>query len=242
MSTLTSNITPSVGQRLPPLQNGDRLNRVEFERRFDATPGLKNAELIEGIVHMPPPVSHADHSRPNASIITWMTYYCSSTPGTDSGTNGSLRLDLDNMPQPDAYLMIREKSGGQSQISSDGYVVGAPELVCEVAASTVSFDLHAKRNLYRRAGVREYIVWRTYDREIDYFILRDGDFARLAPVSTEPAVVYHSEVFPGLWLDASAMLRGDLKSVLDQLQQGSASPEHDAFVEQMTARSTRPLT
>ena len=172
----------------------------------------------------------------------WLNHYKLATPGLRSGTDGSIRLDNDNMPQPDAYLFVDPAFGGQAQLSHDDFVRGAPELVCEVSASSVSIDLHSKFAVYRRAGVREYIVWRTYDREIDYFILRDGDFARLAPVSTEPAVVYHSEVFPGLWLDASAMLRGDLKSVLDQLQQGSASPEHDAFVEQMTARSTRPLT
>jgi hypothetical protein len=35
---------------IPPLQNGDRLTRDEFERRYHAMPQLKHAELIEGVV------------------------------------------------------------------------------------------------------------------------------------------------------------------------------------------------
>src|SRR5438552_15251075 len=98
MSTVSPSVRPSV---IPPLQNGDRLTRAEFERRYDATPGLKKAELIEGRVYMPPPVSHVDHSAPHADLITWLGLFRAATPGVIGGDNGSLRIDLDNMPQPD---------------------------------------------------------------------------------------------------------------------------------------------
>src|SRR4051812_13988373 len=159
MSSPSSILTAKV-PRVPPLQNGDRLTRAEFERRYDATPGLKKAELIEGVVYMPPPVSHTDHSAPHFDLITWLGQYRVATPGFSGGDNGSLRLDLDNMPQPDAYLLILPSHGGQARIDEDGYVVGAPELVAEVAASSASYDLDVKLNAYRRNGVREYIVWR----------------------------------------------------------------------------------
>jgi hypothetical protein len=42
---------------IPPLENGDWLSRGEFERRFNAMPGLKRAELIEGVVHLPSPIA-----------------------------------------------------------------------------------------------------------------------------------------------------------------------------------------
>src|SRR3954468_2271479 len=84
-----------------PLQAGDRLTRAEFERRYDATPNLKKAELIEGVVIMPPPVSQEDHSSPHFDLIGWLSAYRNATPGVQGGDNGSLRLDLDNMPQPD---------------------------------------------------------------------------------------------------------------------------------------------
>ncbi len=35
-----------------PLENGDKLTRAEFERRYEAMPHLKKAELIEGVVYV----------------------------------------------------------------------------------------------------------------------------------------------------------------------------------------------
>jgi Uma2 family endonuclease len=222
-----SSILATKAPSVPPLQPGDRLTRAEFERRYDATPGLKKAELIEGVVYMPRPVSQEGHSAPHFDLIGWLSAYRAATPGVEGGDNGSLRLDLDNMPQPDAFLRITEACGGQSRIDADGYVEGAPELVAEVAATTASYDLHAKLNVYRRHGVREYLVWRVYDRAIDYFALRDGRYDRLPPAGKG---MYQSEVFPGLWLDPAALIAGDLPKVSAALQKGLANRKHAAFV------------
>jgi Uma2 family endonuclease len=222
-----SSILAAKAPSVPPLQPGDRLARAEFERRYDATPGLKKAELIEGVVYMPPPVSQEGHSSPHFDLITWLGNYRAATPGVEGGDNGSLRLDLDNMPQPDAFLRVREQCGGQSRIDADGYVEGAPEFVAEVAATSASYDLHAKLNVYRRHGVREYLVWRVFDRMIDYFVLRAGRYDRLQPGARG---IYPSAIFPGLWLDASALITGDLLKVTAVLQKGLASRKHAAFV------------
>src|SRR5205823_379507 len=139
MSTITPpHATVPNPLEIPPLQNGDRLTRAEFERRYEAMPELKKAELIEGEVYMPSPVRHGRHSHPHSLIVTWFGYYAVHTPGVDSGDNGSIRLDLDNEPQPDAYLIIRPERGGQARISADDYIEGAPELVAEVSSSSVS--------------------------------------------------------------------------------------------------------
>src|SRR5436189_4569812 len=98
--TVPNAARPSVS---PPLQDGDRLTRDEFERRYDATPGLKKAELIEGVVYMPPPVSFDGHAGPHFDLVTWLGSYAMGTPGVRGGDNGSLRLNLDNEPQPDAF-------------------------------------------------------------------------------------------------------------------------------------------
>jgi Uma2 family endonuclease len=143
------------------------------------------------------------------------------------GDNGSVRLDLDNEPQPDALLIIDPACGGQVRISADGIIEGAPELVAEVASSSVSYDLHVKLQVYRRNGVREYLVWRVLEREIDWFVLRAGQYERM-PVDVQGLL--RSEVFPGLWLDPAALVRGDLATVVAIVQQGLASPEHAAFV------------
>jgi Uma2 family endonuclease len=238
MSQLAGRVTPSApknsGSPVPPLQPGDHLTRAEFERRFDASSGLKKAELIEGKVYVAPPVSHGGHSRPHADAITFLGVYRAATPGVSGGDNASLRLDLDNMPQPDGYLLIDRKSGGQAKIDDDDYLTGAPELILEIAASTASYDLHEKLRVYRRNGVREYIVWRTFDRAVDYFILRDGDYQRLASGSDG---LFRSEVFPGLWLDTVALIAGNLAAVLQELESGIASSEHAAFVAALQQRA-----
>ena len=234
MSTIPA--IPSILQKrqeIPPLRAGDRLTRAEFERRFDATPGLKKAELLEGVVYMPPPVFHEEHSNPHFNLIALLGQYCAATPGVEGGDNGSVRLDLDNMPQPDVSLRVRESHGGRSRIDADGYVEGAPELIAEVAATSASYDLHVKLNVYRRNGVREYLVWRTFDQALDYFVLAEGRFDPLAP---DASGVFRSRVFPGLWIDAPALLRADLAAAFSTLQHGLASPEHAAFVDHLKTK------
>jgi len=93
------------------LENGDRLTRAEFERRYDAMPELRKAELIEGVVYLTSPVHVDQHGEPHAD--------------------------------------------------------------------------------------------------------EDG--------------ITRSRVFPGLWLDARALLRGDLARVHDALADGLASPDHGVF-------------
>lgn len=221
---------------IPPLENGDHLSRDEFERRYDAMPGLKKAELIEGVVYVPPAVTFAGHSAPHFGIITWLGVYKAATPGIEGGDNGSLRLDMKNMPQPDGFLRIAPKCGGQSTTDADDYVSGGPELTAEVAASSASFDLHKKLPVYQRNGVREYIVWRVWEQEIDWFILRGAKYVRRA---RDRDGVYRSRIFPGLWLDPAAMIRDDMPAVLNILQTGIATPEHAAFIRRLQSNAAR---
>ena len=224
-------LDPTVRPDLVPLlENGDHLDRLEFERRYHAMPHVHKAELIEGVVYMPSPVRHRHHSGPHFDLITWLGLYRMATPSVEGGDNGSLRLDMDNEPQPDAYLIVLPSHKGRVVIDEDDYIVGAPELVAEVSASSVSIDLKAKRRAYCRNGVLEYVVWRVEDREIDWFVHRAGQYELLA---RDAAGIYRSEVFPGLWLDATALVNGDLPAVSRVVQQGLASPEHTAFAAQL---------
>ncbi len=215
---------------IPPLENGDRLTRAEFERRYSAMPHVKKAELLEGIVYMPSPVSHFHHGRPHAKVLAWLGQYCMATPGVDIGDNSTVRLDLDNEPQPDALLLIEPDHGGQVRFSEDGYIETAPDLVVETASSSASYDLHVKLNVYRRNGVKEYVVWRVRDRQIDWFILREGAYERQQP---DAEGLYHSEVFPGLTLDVDAMVRGDLAKVGEVQRRSLETPAHAEFVRRL---------
>ena len=218
---MTSSIVPkghgnmNLSLRIPLLENGDRLTLAEFEHRYNAMPNLKKAELIEGIVYMASPLRIRQHGNPHARIMTWLGAYWSATPGIELGDNCTVRLDGDNELQPDALLRI--KTGGQSTLSEDGYVEGAPELIAEIAASSVSIDVHEKLKVYRRNQVQEYIIWRVEEQELDWFRLVEGQYVQL-PINDKGIIC--SEVFPGLWLKKKALLEEDLAKVLVVLQQG----------------------
>jgi Uma2 family endonuclease len=224
-----------LAEEAPPLEQGDHLTRDEFERRYDAMPHVKKAELIEGVVYITSPVCHRHHGRPHWHLISWLGTYEAATPGVEGSGNCTVRLDLANEPQPDALLLIDPARGGQARISADDYIEAAPELVAEVAASSASYDLHTKLEAYRRNGVLEYIVFRVLDGQVDWFVLRGGQYEPLLP---DAGGLLRSMVFPGLWLDAGALIRGDLARVLAVVQQAVASPEHATFV----ARLNRPMT
>ncbi|AOX04433.1 hypothetical protein BJP34_20730 [Moorena producens PAL-8-15-08-1] len=217
---MTSTATITRDPTIPPLENGDQLTLAEFERRYSAMADFKKAELIEGIVYMASPLRITQHGEPHAQIMLWLGFYQTYTPNLQLGDNCTVRLDLENEAQPDALLRL--KVGGQSTISQDGYVEGAPELIVEIAASTVSIDLHKKLNVYRRNGVQEYLVWRVDDGEFDWFRLSEGEYTQL---EANPEGILCSEIFPGLWLNKAALLAGNLAKVLEILQQGLQSQE-----------------
>ena len=214
----------------PPSEPGDRLSREEFERRYHAMPHLKKAELLRGSVYMPSQVRIHLHAEPHAFVLGWLFAHMVATSGVFTADNAIVRLGTEDEPQPDALLRIASDRGGQAEIDADGYLRGAPELAVEIASSSVSYDLHLKRDVYGEHGVREYLVWRVGDRAIDWFVLR-GD--RYQPLVAEAEGTLRSEVFPGFWLDPAALVSGDGARVLEVLHQGLASPEHAAFVKRL---------
>jgi Uma2 family endonuclease len=210
----------------PLLEPGDRLTRDEFERRYEGMPHVKKAELIEGTVYMPSPVRVRKHAVPHSHLAGWLVVYASETPGVECADNSTVRLDLDNEPQPDLVLMKLPGKGGQARISDDDYIEGAPELAVEVVGSSRAYDLHQKKSAYRRNGVREYLAWVTDENRLVWWELRGGEYQEIAQ---QADALLKSGVFPGLWLDAAALLRGDMKTVLAALRRGLDSAEHAAF-------------
>lgn len=218
---------PSADASEPLLEVGDRLTRDEFERRYERLPQLKKAELIEGTVYMPSPVRARKHGKPHNHLGIWLGTYAVETPGVECFDNSTVRLDLDNEPQPDLALIKPVAKGGQTRFSPDDYLEGAPELVVEIVGSSRAYDLHPKKQAYRRNGVREYLAWITGERRVLWWELKEGDYQEIAVTADG---LFKSGVFPGLWLDATALLAGDMKAVLAALRRGLDSPEHRAFL------------
>jgi Uma2 family endonuclease len=194
------------------LESGDHLTREEFHRRYLERPDIKKAELVEGVVYVGGRVRVLEHAQPHATVIGWLGYYAAHRPGLSVAPSATVILDDLNEVQPDVFLWHTEWS--EARLTEDDYIEGAPLLVVEIAASSVSYDLHEKKEAYRRNGVREYIVWRVLDRAVDWFDLRDGVY-----VAREPDAhgMLESGQFPGLRLHLPSLLAGDAARVLAAL-------------------------
>ena len=210
MDTRTLKPATPARRPVPSLENGDHLSAREFLRRYEAMPEVKKAELIQGIVHMASPVRLDLHGKPDALIQGWLCVYAASHPEATHATNVTVRLDSDDVAQPDAVLFLDAAHGGKAAVDESGYLSGAPELVVEIAASSVSRDAREKLVSYRRAGVAEYLLWRVLDEEIDWFLLEEDEYR---PIQPEEGLL-RSRVFPGLALPVAAALSGDLATVL----------------------------
>jgi Uma2 family endonuclease len=208
------------------LASGDRLTRAEFHRRYEAMPETVQAELIEGVVYVSSPLRAKSHGEPHHKMSGWLFIYLASSPGLSVADNATVILDPDNEVQPDLVMRIDAAAGGGSRLNDDDYVEGPPELIVEIAASCASYDLHDKKNAYRRNGVQEYLVWRVLDGAIDWWELVEGVYV---PLPADETGIVCSHVFPSLCLDVTAMLAGDLARVMAVQQERLGSTEHAAF-------------
>ena len=234
MSTVEEKAASGMTADVPLLRDGQRLDGAEFLRRYEQTPPGFKAELIGGVVHVPSPLS-VPHGRSLVDTSTWLGLYDARTPGVEARGEATTVLDELGVPQPDNQLRILPESDGQTHNEGE-YVGGAPELVVEVAKSSKRIDVGEKRADYERAGVLVYVVVTLDPGEVHWHVRRGG---RLERIPRDPDGIYRTDVFPGLWLDPAALLRGDLAGVIAILERGLASPEHAAFVARLAAEAAR---
>ncbi|RIK81742.1 MAG: Uma2 family endonuclease [Planctomycetota bacterium] len=205
------------------LHSGDRMSRAEFHERYAKTADPFRAELIGGTVYVASP-SRALHALGFTPLLTLCGLYESRTPGVEAGAEATVQLGPDSEPQPDIFVRIRPDRGGQSGTSPDGYITGAPELLIEIAHSSRSIDLHAKRDDYRRYGVREYLVVSVEERKVFWF-----DLAADEPLTIAPDNIIRVRTFPGLWIDEAALFERDFTRLFAALERGLATADHAAF-------------
>src|SRR5437588_6474766 len=123
----------------PFLENGTHMGASEFLRLYEASPEIKKAELVNGIVYMASPV-RAIHGELDSLVQTWLGSYAIAAPGVKSAINTTVRLGPDDVPQPDGLLRVTPECGGRVRLDRDKYLDGSPELVAEIAASSASLD------------------------------------------------------------------------------------------------------
>ena len=226
MSTVNRDETGKLAGSTPSiLYNGQNLDQPEFHELYLLTPKNFRAELIEGVVHVASPLGYS-HGTFDSTFNWFLKNYTYETPGLSVMSGGTTKLNLKNEYQPDLAMLVKPGLGGQVILDAKGYVVGCPDLVVEVSASTLATDLKQKKQVYESTGAREYIVIDTRHRAIFWFRRRRGKFADLYP---DPGGVYRSVEFPGLWLDAPAFFREDDRQMTAVLREGLATPEYAAF-------------
>lgn len=225
-------MSTAIEQRIPPLVAGDKLTRAEFLRRWEAHPEIKNAELIGGIVYMASPVS-VEHGDMDGDVGGWSSTYRAATPGTACGHNTTSFL-RDDTPQPDLQLRILPDYGGSSWVEGK-YLGGVPELLAEICRSSASYDLHVKLDLYQAARIPEYLAILLFEQEVRWHVLVNDQYQLLPPDADS---LLRFRILPGLWLDARALLAGNMQQVLARLQEGLHSPEHQRFVAELASRKT----
>jgi Uma2 family endonuclease len=216
------------------LVEGQRLDQPTFHALYEAMPPGTRAELIDGVVYMPSPVSLV-HGLADAPVTVWLDYYAENTPGVQFAPNATTILGWRSEPQPDGLLRILPECGGRTS-DEGGYVGGAPEFIVEVSRATRYVDLGPKKADYERAGVQEYLVRAIDPDELYWFGQEHGV---LVPRSTDDDGLYRSTVLPGLWLDPVALLNGDRRRLRAVIDLGCATPEHAAFVAQLAEARNR---
>ncbi len=237
MPTKIETPTRSVANRAtkaPLLEEGMRLDAIEFHRRYSQLPNLHKAELIEGVVHMPSP-THFKHVIGHASLSGWVINYATDTPDVIAGANGSLRLDMDNEVQPDALMLIYP--GGPAAILADpedDIIRSSPELAIEISVSSRVRDRIKKYRVYEATGIQEYLIWQVKEKVVEWFRLVDGKYLAFEPDSNG---IIRSVVFPGLWLDTHALVVGNQAQVRTILNQGMASKEYKEFVRRLKRKN-----
>ncbi|HET6881940.1 MAG TPA: Uma2 family endonuclease [Pirellulales bacterium] len=208
------------------LTSGDRMSQAEFHRRYEQYPEHIKFELIKGTVYTASPEG-MPHSKHAVMLTTVLGNYQADTPGVEAGSDPTVILGGESEPQPDVLLRILPDCGGRSR--NEGlYLAGPPELVIEIAYSSAAIDLHDKKDDYERNGVIEYVVVCIEEQHVHWF-----DLAKHKSNKLRRDAILRSKVFPGLWVDTKALFRGEIKRLLQVLNEGLCSPEHSRFVRRL---------
>ncbi len=231
---MSSSIAKPVMRRLC---EGDHLTFDEYILRWESMPEFERQgmrpELIDGRVYMnAAAIRYVEHGQPQRLIVGLFERYVDRTPGVDWASPTTAKFDDRNAPEPDAELFVIPEYGGRVRVE-DGFLVGAPELVVEIAGSSASYDLYEKKAMYERFGVLEYLVWRTEDGEFDCFDLQDQIYIQR---DIPPGQNWESRIFPGLIFDIPVLLQRDRLGAYATLDRCLGSDEHQAFVETLQAR------
>jgi Uma2 family endonuclease len=146
-------------------------------------------EILEGDLFVTPP-PNADHQMSVLKLARLMADYVEDRGlGLVLISPFAVRLGESDVPEPDVLFLSKERL----PLLKKDCVDGAPDLVVEVLSpGTQHVDRTKKRDLYRRAGVREYWI---VDPEAR--IVEVHDFSGRVTTVFQAGQTLRSEVLPG---------------------------------------------
>ena len=171
---------------VPPLGAGDRLTARGIQRRYEAMPHLKKAELIEGVVYMPSPV-RCEVPRRAAFDSQWLALHL---PARTPGSGERRQLPVPVRPDQRAAARLRpvhrRPSTGAAVRNRRGWLhQPCPGTRRRSRRQQCQLRSSDKLAVYRRNMVSgEYIVWRVFDRSSIGTSCARPSYQKLTPVKT----------------------------------------------------------
>lgn len=149
-------------------------------------------EIIDGVLYVAPSPRRA-HQAANRWFVYYLTEHVQRAGlGEVFGAPFDVELSPNTVVQPDVVVVLQENAS----IITDTHIVGAPDLVVEVASpGSVGYDRRIKQDAYVRTGVREYWYADPAARTIEVLVL-EGDRYSSAGVFVDRSRLL-SRVLPG---------------------------------------------
>jgi Uma2 family endonuclease len=208
-----------------PFDNGDRMDQTTFHKLYRKADERVRAELIEGVVYLKMP-TRLTRGMIQTNLLFWAKTYTSQIPTLEARSEVTTKMNAVNEPEPDLFIFVRPECGGQVSVDDEDFIVGAPELIIEIANSTMAVDLGDKKRGYEASGVLEYCVVLGLKKVAKWYVRDNGEFVE----KTLSRGVLQSQTFPGLWLDTQALFKGDVPQLMGTLKQGMKSLRFKTFL------------
>ncbi len=144
--------------------------------------GQERWEIIDGIVHNMTPAPTPNHQRLAGEIFFWIKSYLRGKScevfmapiDVLLFADGQNNEEQRTVVQPDV-LIICDPSKINEKVCK-----GAPDLIIEILSpSTAKQDMIIKRELYERAGVKEYWIVDPYNKTVTVLTLVNKQFSRV---------------------------------------------------------------
>lgn len=136
----------------------------------------KRYEIVSGVLFLSPSPS-IPHQRVVGRFFRYLSHYVE-----DAGLGIVLEAPTDvelspkNVFQPDVFVIL---NAGLKKVK-ESHVVGAPDLVVEVASpSTAIDDRNRKYHIYAQAGIPEYWIADPATKTVEVLILEGGEYQSL---------------------------------------------------------------